>query len=127
MLGDNFVEENGITSENLWSMDRPGPELTDPICTAQGFPYWPEVREGCGNHENDLDLWPVVGGDEMTDNMGRSVNVACCNKYDSALELLGTINITSIDAAWSIRCLRKWLGRLTPEVRLERCHADPIF
>eukprot|EP00973_Karenia_brevis_P041638 5761613-Karenia_brevis.AAC.1 len=41
--------------------------------------------------------------------------------------LLKTINTQSVDAAWAIRCLRKWLGSLNPEVRFGRGDAEPIF
>ena len=41
--------------------------------------------------------------------------------------LLKAINSKSLDAAWSIRCLRKWLGSLNPEVRFGRCNAEPLF
>ena len=41
--------------------------------------------------------------------------------------LLKAINTLSLDAAWSIRCLRKWLGSLNPDVRFGRGDAVPIF
>ena len=33
--------------------------------TDSGFPLWPAAREGCGTHENNVDVWPAVGGDEV--------------------------------------------------------------
>ena len=95
MLGEDYVALHGMTAHNTWTMDRPGPDLTDPIRSSardpqNGF----QPRPGCGSHENNVDVWPVsIGGDENVDSMGRSVNIACCRKYDSALELLGTIDI----------------------------------
>ena len=40
--------------------------------------------------------------------------------------LLRAINTTSVDTAWAIRCLRKWLGSLNPEVRFCRANTEPV-
>ncbi|CAK0848318.1 unnamed protein product [Prorocentrum cordatum] len=40
---------------------------------------------------------------------------------------LEALNATSVDAARATRCSRKWLGSLSPEVRLGRSSAGPIF
>ena len=73
-----FVAAQGLTSENTWRMDAPGPDLS-PVSI-------PEA-------------WPKGANGEVptTDPLGRPVNLECCMKYDEAFERLGTINIYNID------------------------------
>ena len=74
----DFVAQLGLTAENTWRMDRPGPQL-EPLAIP--------------------DAWPLNadGSVPQTDPLGRRVNLECCVKYDEAFERLGTINIYNID------------------------------
>jgi carboxypeptidase C (cathepsin A) len=73
-----FVAQHGLTGENTWRMDRPGPQL-EPLAIP--------------------DAWPLNadGSVPQTDPLGRRVNLECCVKYDEAFERLGTVNIYNID------------------------------
>ena len=83
-----------MNAYNTWTMDRPGPDLSDPICSSAPDPDTGLPRPGCGSHATNDDIWPAeVGGDVNIDPMGRQVNIDCCRKYDDAFARLGTIDI----------------------------------